>query len=130
MHPIGNATFNPHRDSLVLQVALSVRMCIIQTALSSPRYIYTICYKIKSSAMRGTSETRSHENIENVRGAFKGLAALHPGGVPRVTVANAEVDVVTTPWALVKTIVATVGAGVIAGRDVTFTSFWPPKSAL
>jgi len=53
-------------------------------------------------------------------------ALLHPGGSPRVIeAAKVEVDVATTPCALVKTIVVTVGAGVIAGKDVISPIFCP-----
>jgi len=80
--------------------------------------------------MSGKRDSTSHESVENIRGALIRIAAFHPGGVPRVIVGMLEVDVVTTPSALVKTIVVTVGTGVIAGKEVTFTSSFWPKIAL
>lgn len=47
-----------------------------------------------------------------------------------MTVGILSVDVLTMPSALVSRIVTTVGPGVTAGNDVTFTSSFWPKIAL
>jgi len=82
--------------------------------------IHVICYKIRVVTTSKTNEKTGKWE------ACRPLAALDPGGNPRWKEAcMAEVNVVSAPSALVVTTTVTVGAGVIAGKDVTFESFFP-----